>query len=103
MIVDFVKISLTRKIVVCILIVLAIAVLFDGGSWIGAIITISIAYILIKPIEPQSVEYKPAGESEDEYYYRCQQDDADVCSNLKEEERISQENMMNQEALDRLL
>ena len=103
MIETFKKMTLTRKIVVCFILLLAGSALLEG-KWIGTFITIWISYLAVKLSEPQSTEYHQEPADSDDDWYRHQQEEDDAYSMRQaEEERVNEENRMNQEALDRLL
>lgn len=102
----FNKLSLIKKIIVSIIIsALVLTALFDISGLLGLIITMTMLYLIIKPIynlfNPQPVEY--TAQSNDEYRDRQQEEDDDCDYIKEEEERLSQENNANQEALDNLL
>ena len=106
MIETFKKMTLTRKVVVFFLLIFAMSALFDN-EWIGAIIITWIAWLTVKLSTPHSAIYHQepvASDSDDDSYWHQQEED-DAFSTLKAaaEDRINEENRMNQEALDRLL
>jgi hypothetical protein len=103
---NFKEKPLIRKLVVCTFFVaVALFAFFDFAGLFGLTITITVIYLIIKLIynlfNPQPVLQRQ--ESDDEYRDRCQQDDDDYTYIKEEEERVNQENIANQEALDRLL
>lgn len=103
---DFKERPLIRKIVVCTIIVaVTLFAFFDFGDLLGIAITITMVYLIITLIynlyNPQPAINRE--ESDEEYRVRQQQQmDADYMSQ-QEEDRVSEENRLNQEAADRLL
>ena len=100
------EMPLVRKMVVyTIFVAVALFAFFDFSGLIGLTITITVMYLIIKPIynlfNPQPVLQRQ--EIDSEYHDRCQQDDDDYTYIKEEEERMNQENIANQEAADRLL
>lgn len=96
---------LFRNIVVYTIIgVVGLFAFFDFAGLLGISITITVIYLIITSIyhffNPQPVLQRQ--ETDEEHYERWQEMDAHD-SFIKEEERINQENIANQEALDRLL
>ena len=76
--------------------------LFDhGGDLIGLAITAGIVYFIAQLFIPSDGQ-QHVEESQDDYHARLQQEDDDAYYRQEEENRINQENIANQEALDRL-
>ena len=87
-------ISAFKKMKIIIFAVIALFVLFGhGGDLIGLAITAAVVYFIVKLFMP-SDGHQPVAEN---------QDDDDFYDNKEEEDRLNQENIANQEALDRLL
>ena len=88
-------ISAFKKMKIIIFAVIALFVLFGhGGDLIGLAITAAVVYFIVTLFMP-SDGHHPVAENQD--------DDDDFYDNKEEEDRLIQENIANQEALDRLL
>jgi|GEM_PF-3908867 len=102
----FLEMTLTRKAVVCFMLLLAVLALFDSNKgWVGAVVITWTAYLIVKLSKPKSSTYhqEPTVSDSDDWYRRQQEEDDAYSIHNAEEERVNKENRTNQEALDRLL
>lgn len=86
----FEKLSILKK---AALIVLALIGIFDTSALVGLIITGVVVYVLIQLFMSFGGQNHPATSTDDDDDYAADE----------EAERLNQENIANQEALDRLL
>ena len=97
---NFKNLSLTKKIAACIFVVVALIAHFNGRSVLGLIVTIAVVYIITVLIKAPITEHQYIEESKTDYHERMQEQmDQDYMAQL-ENDRVNEENRLNQEALD---
>jgi hypothetical protein len=101
---NFGKMTILRKVVVVFLVFACLSAL-SSGAWVGAIVTAYLAYVLLNFVAPTEIAQAPhAGVhlNDDDEYNQQMQELENYAAQKAEQDRLDQENRINQEMLDRL-